>query len=195
MSGFPSLQPAMTAQVVIAPPFAIGNLSRGSGLNVVSYPNHIQPITAGTLKSEPGFSPAVDAEFVHGSDYIHADPTQKHVRLNVKSVLKNKDGAVGYPATRIQGYTWLTDNWQQLIALLYTGTINLSEATAAILQGSPDAKTTEFGDAFTHLEIETGADSLRELESGQFVASGRFVIEPGKPTMVEYKISKVVVGK
>jgi Protein of unknown function (DUF3237) len=40
------------------------------------------------MKSEPGVSPAVDAEIFFGSDLIRADPSEKHVRLDVRGLLK-----------------------------------------------------------------------------------------------------------
>ena len=43
----------------------------------------------------------------------------------------------------------------------------------------------------THVKFETGSDELRALEQKVYVASGRFVIEEGKPLVVEYKISQV----
>lgn len=43
----------------------------------------------------------------------------------------------------------------------------------------------------THVIFETGSDELRALEQKIYVASGRFVVEAGKPTVVEYKISEV----
>lgn len=46
-------------------------------------------MSGGTVKSAPGFSPAIDAEFVGvGNDYIHADPDGKHLRLNAHGVIK-----------------------------------------------------------------------------------------------------------
>jgi hypothetical protein len=46
-------------------------------------------MTGGTVKSDPGYSLALDAEFVGtGSDYIHADPDNKHLRLNAHGVIK-----------------------------------------------------------------------------------------------------------
>jgi len=46
-------------------------------------------MVSGTMKSESGFSPDVDAEFVGvGNDYIHNDPTGKHMRLNANGCLK-----------------------------------------------------------------------------------------------------------
>ena len=42
--------------------------------------------------------------------------------------------------------------------------------------------------------FETGSDDLRALEQNIYVASGRFVIEAGKPPIVEYKISEVAAG-
>ena len=43
----------------------------------------------GTVKSEPGFAPAIDAALVgQGADYIHNDPSGKHMRLDAHSVIK-----------------------------------------------------------------------------------------------------------
>lgn len=44
------------------------------------------------------------------------------------------------------------------------------------------------------MHFETGADDLKDLTTSTFVAAGRFRVEEGKPTVVEYKISKVVKG-
>ena len=46
-------------------------------------------MTGGILKSDPSFSPSIDAEFVGtGNDYIHADPDGQHLRLNAHGVVK-----------------------------------------------------------------------------------------------------------
>jgi hypothetical protein len=43
----------------------------------------------GTLKSEPGFEFAIDAELHSvGYDFIRMDPDGKHLRLDVRSQLK-----------------------------------------------------------------------------------------------------------
>ena len=44
------------------------------------------------------------------------------------------------------------------------------------------------------MEFETGDEKLKDLELGVFVGAGRFLVEKGKPAVVEYKISKVVKG-
>lgn len=41
------------------------------------------------------------------------------------------------------------------------------------------------------VEFEVGSKELAALEEKVYVGSGRFVIEPGKPTIVEYKVSEV----
>ena len=41
------------------------------------------------------------------------------------------------------------------------------------------------------VRFETGDDRLKELEHGTFVGAGRFLVEQGKPAVVEYRISKV----
>ena len=81
-----------------------------------------------TIKSEPGFTPEVDASIVgQGNDYIHNDPDGKHMRLNAHGQVKDKSGA--------------------MIHLNYTGVIAITPELGAILTGKEDAKSTEFGDA------------------------------------------------
>ncbi|KAL8789761.1 MAG: hypothetical protein Q9213_001012 [Squamulea squamosa] len=156
-------------QVEIQPGLPVGSASRGTPLNVV-------PMTGGTAISHPSFSPSVDAVFAgQGNDYIRNDPSGNHMRLDAHAVLKNKG----------------SDN---MFYVHYTGVIELTSAETAILSGSPDAKTTEFGNAFINLHFETGDESLKDLETGVFVGAGRFVIEKDRPTTVEYRISKVVRG-
>lgn len=49
-------------------------------------------MTGGTVVSAPSFSPALDAEFIGtGADYIHNDPSGKHMRLNAHGVIKYAD--------------------------------------------------------------------------------------------------------
>ena len=93
----------------------------------------------------------------------------------------------------------------------------------SVLSGEKAAKNTEFGGAcepslvfinhfllsrikpvlrsiltnaptVIEMRFETGEESLKDLERGTFVGSGRFLIEEGKPVTVEYKLSKVVKG-
>ena len=49
-------------------------------------------------------------------------------------------------------------------------------------------------DPVVEMKFETGDEKLKDLETGVFVGAGRFVVEKGKPVVVEYKISKVVKG-
>ena len=44
------------------------------------------------------------------------------------------------------------------------------------------------------MKFETGDEKLKDLETGVFLGAGRFVVEKGKPVVVEYKISKAVKG-
>jgi len=168
MSDFPSLQPAMTVRVVIDAPLAVGGTT-GTPLNIV-------PMTSGTIKTEPGFEPALDAE-LHGVgyDYIHNDASGETMRLDVRSQVKNKDGT--------------------LIAMYYKGTVTLTDGVKALLTGEPDARTTPFGDSFTTFTFETGNPAYKGLENGVFVAAGHFVKEAGsKELIVEYKVSRVLKG-
>ncbi|KAI4168610.1 MAG: hypothetical protein LQ343_006274 [Gyalolechia ehrenbergii] len=132
-------------------------------------------MTGGTAISHPSFKPAVDAVFEGvGNDYIRNDPDGKHMRLDAHGVLRDK-------------------NLGSLIYVHYTGIIGITPDLELVLSGSPDAKTTGFGNAFIHLTFETGDERLKELETDVFAASGRFVVEEGKPITVEYRVSKVVV--
>ena len=54
MSGFPSLTPAFTVHVLIDAPLQVG-AQAGSDLVIV-------PMLSGTVKSEEGFEPKLDAE-------------------------------------------------------------------------------------------------------------------------------------
>ena len=49
-------------------------------------------------------------------------------------------------------------------------------------------------DPVIEMKFETGDEKLKDLETGVFIGAGRFVIEKGKPIVVEYKISKAVKG-
>jgi len=44
------------------------------------------------------------------------------------------------------------------------------------------------------LTFETGSEKYKELETGIFVAAGRFIVEKDKPIVVEYKVSRVKHG-
>ncbi|KAI4250684.1 MAG: hypothetical protein LQ352_005302 [Teloschistes flavicans] len=104
------------------------------------------------IKSEPGFSPAIDAEIVGtANDYIHNDPNGKQMRLDAHGVVKDK-GTGG------------------IVYLNYTGIVNITPELGMILGGDPNAKSTEFGDSFIEMRFETGDEKLKDLELGVFLA-------------------------
>lgn len=154
-------------QLTFDAPYPVGTLNKGIVLQIA-------PINAGTVTTEPGFSgPKLDAEIIYGSDHVHLDPSMKFARINVNAVLKNKpDGS--------------------LIHYNYHGILEMTPGGVAILMGSPDAATTAYGDAFTHVDFETGAEDLKGLETSKFVGCSHFVVEPGKPPVVESKVSRIV---
>jgi len=164
MSGFPSLQPAFTVRAKLDPSMQVGSASRGTPLAIV-------PMVGGYVKSEPGFMPTVDAE-LHGVgyDYIRADASGTHLRLDVRAQLKDTSG--------------------DLIAMFYKGPLAFSEGVKKVITGAADAKTTGYGDSFMTFEFETGSNTFKPLETMVFCASGRFVMEGGE-TFVEYKVSRV----
>lgn len=171
MAGFPRLIPAFSVNIFVETPKAVGTLSSGPALIHVPFiPN------TGHLRSEPGYEATVniDAVFDHGVDFIKADPDGKHVRLDVQSLAKDK----------ISG---------GLVRLNYTGTIDMASTNGKVLRGDADAATTDFGGIFSQVVFETGAPELKALEGKVYVGSGRFILEPGKPVVVEYKISEVAI--
>ncbi|TVY28108.1 hypothetical protein LHYA1_G002730 [Lachnellula hyalina] len=166
ISGLQKLVPAFITHIVLDPPIAVGSVSKGAPLTIAPFAS-----TNSYLRSEANYPIKIDAVFAHGSDFIRQDPSGKHLRLDVNSVLKDKSGAV--------------------ISYKYSGVMTLTPAIGAVLQGAADAKSTDFGDIVMHVLFETGSDELRPLEQKIYVASGRFVVEAGKPAVVEYKISEV----
>ncbi|KAL1962723.1 hypothetical protein VTN77DRAFT_9267 [Rasamsonia byssochlamydoides] len=168
MAGFPSVKPAFTIQVTVAPPLSVGSAHRKTSLTIV-------PMTGGTITSEAGFSPAIHGEFVGtGNDYIHVDPDNERMRLDAHGVVKTNDGA--------------------LIYLNYKGTVRLTPEVKSIFAGQAGDLATPFGDAFTYITFETGDERYKDLENGVFVAQGRFVNQKDKPLVVEYRVGQVVQG-
>lgn len=106
-----------------------------------------------------------------GGDWIHADPDGKHMRLDVRTVIKTDDG--------------------EHLTYVYNGIINVTEGITKILSGAPDAKTVDFGDVFATPKFITGSEKYKYLENCVFVAGGRFVVTDSG-VQVEYKISQVV---
>ncbi|OAL34603.1 hypothetical protein AYO20_06020 [Fonsecaea nubica] len=184
----PKALTVLISQITFDAPVVIGKINSGSQL-------YIALINAGTLKSEPGFEPAVDAQVLFGTDHFKVTEDMKYVTIDVKAALKNEDGTT--------------------ISYAYTGHIEITPAFGLILAGSPDAKTTDFGHVFTHitfevscpshmtygmtpqtdLMLETGAPNFKSLETGRFVGASRFIVNgEGKGPVIETKISKIVKG-
>ncbi|KAA6410794.1 MAG: hypothetical protein FRX48_05104 [Lasallia pustulata] len=87
-----SLPSAGHDDVIIDPPMGVGSASKGTPLAVA-------PMTGGTVKSESGFSSAIDADF--------------HMRLNAHQVIKGKSGSMIY-----LNYTGVVDITPELGAIL-----------------------------------------------------------------------------
>ncbi|KAH6634344.1 hypothetical protein B0J18DRAFT_453120 [Chaetomium sp. MPI-SDFR-AT-0129] len=160
-TNFPKLTPAFTVRVAIYPPTSLT-----STLTFV-------PFTAGgTIVSHPNYPIQLDAAIEHGADYIRAHPSGKHVLLDVQSVARDaKSGS--------------------LVRFGYKGKIATGGEAGKVLRGEAGLGETPFGEAFTVVEFEAGTGALAVLEEKVYVGSGRFVIEAGKPVIVEYLVSEV----
>ncbi|KAL4899025.1 hypothetical protein BDW74DRAFT_184133 [Aspergillus multicolor] len=168
MAEFPALKPAFTINIEIDAPLAVGTGVRQTSLQII-------PFSKGVFKTQESFEPAFEAQVVGtGNDYIHVDPDGKHMRLNANGVLKTQDDALLY--------------------VNYTGVITITEAEQKVLSGTADEGSTPWGNSFTHVTFETGDDRYKDLENRVFVSKGRFNVQKGKPTVVEYRVSQVVQG-
>lgn len=108
---------------MIEPPASVGTTARGGTILFVPFvPN------SGSVKSEASYPIQLDAEFVHGADYVRMDPNGENVRLEIHSVAKDK--ATG-----------------ALFRFSYTGTVSLAGPAGKVFRGEPDMATTGFGDA------------------------------------------------
>ncbi|EJT76129.1 hypothetical protein GGTG_06052 [Gaeumannomyces tritici R3-111a-1] len=166
MSGFPRLVPAFTAQVPLNPGVQIGT-ARNGDLFMASFVEG-----EGSLRSEPGYEVQFDGVFAHGSDYIRPDADGRYARLDVNSLLRDsKSGA--------------------LLRYGYTGNLALIDPIKLVLGDKPEAKSTDFGHVFTNITFESSDAALKALNDKVYVGSGRFIVEQGKPVLVEYKISEV----
>ncbi|KAL6241592.1 hypothetical protein RBB50_011615 [Rhinocladiella similis] len=97
MAGFAALKPALTAQETSTAAassslrwvryqfsFILSYEDEGAVIN-----EHFtwQLINSGTLKSEPGFTPAIDAKFEFGTDHFKVTNDMKYCTIDVKAAL------------------------------------------------------------------------------------------------------------
>ncbi|KAF8541451.1 hypothetical protein BDD12DRAFT_829250 [Trichophaea hybrida] len=164
MTGFPTLKPFATICAQIDQPNPIGTLCSGPTQFFVSIKN-------GTLTTEPGVEPALKTTLVMGGDWLLADPDLKHLRLDMRSVIKTEDDVH--------------------LTFSFKGIINVTPDIAKILQGEPDAESIDFGNILALPQFQTGHEKYKYLENLVFVASGRAIVGEGGVT-VEYKVSQVV---
>ncbi|KAG7293097.1 hypothetical protein NEMBOFW57_003143 [Staphylotrichum longicolle] len=126
--------------------------------------------SGGSIVSDPSYPIQVDAALEHGADYITLSRDGRYVKLDVQSLARD---------ARTGG----------LLRFTYTGKVAMGGAAGKVLRGEAGAATTGFGDAF--VEFQTGSEELKAIEEKVYVGSGRFVLETGKPVIVEYKVSEV----
>lgn len=147
----------------------------------------------GSLVSEPTYPYAVRATFLHGSDYLRRDQDGQHVRLEVTSTARDEDN-------------------HSLVRFSYTGIVAMDGEEGKVIRGDANATTTGFGNACMYtlwkmslslsmltfscdlvvqVRFETQDPYLGPLEDKMYVGSGRFIVDPNAPIVVEYKISEV----
>ncbi|KAK6530827.1 hypothetical protein TWF281_007664 [Arthrobotrys megalospora] len=163
MAEFPTLKPAFTALLNIAPGLPVGALSGGQNLTWVN-------ILSGTLVSHPEYPVEVNATLISGADWIHGDPSGAIQRLDVRSIFKTDDGA--------------------LLNFSYLGAIHMDQEIASIFGGTAKAGLVTSWRGVTHKFIQTGTVKYKRLENDIFVAVGRFHVKEDS-VVVEYKISYV----
>ena len=75
----------------------------------------------------------------------------------------------------------------------YQGVVKVDEATTKVLQLSPEAKTTNYGDQyfFTSPFIETSSEKFKWMETSLWIAQGHWVVDD-KGWAVEYEIYRAV---
>lgn len=91
-------------------------------LNIPFVPN------LGTLVSEPGYEPLLDATFVHGSDFLRRDPDGQRVRLDVSSVARDSTSGA-------------------MLRFSYNGVVGVAGDEGRVIRGDGNATTTGFGNA------------------------------------------------
>jgi RNA polymerase I-specific transcription initiation factor RRN6 len=110
------------------------------------------------------------------------------MRLDVRSQVKCASSISVSPSSLLTLPARTDDG--TIIAMYYKGAVALTPGVQAVLSGSKDAKTTEFGDSFVTFGFETGSEKYKGLQDGVYVAAGRFVKE-GEATVVEYRVGRV----
>ncbi|KAI8650242.1 hypothetical protein NCS56_01476800 [Fusarium sp. Ph1] len=134
-------------------------------LNIPFVPN------LGTLVSEPGYEPPLEATLSTGATFCAATRTAKRVRLDVSS--RREDSTSG-----------------AMLRFSYNGVVGVAGDEGRVIRGD-NATTTGFGNAFVQVRFETNASGLKPLQDKLYVGSGRFIVEENQPIIVEYKISEV----
>ncbi|KAF4964153.1 hypothetical protein FSARC_7903 [Fusarium sarcochroum] len=148
LTNFPVLIPAFTAQIAIDRPLVISS----SLLNIPFLPNE------GTLISEPGYEPPLEATFIHGSDFLRRDPDGQWVKLEVSSVARDTSGAV--------------------LRFNYNGVVDMAGDEGRVIRGDANATTTGFGNACSgRFIIEEDQPIIVEYKISESTPPTKHVVE------------------
>ncbi|KAK3615602.1 hypothetical protein LTR56_026490 [Elasticomyces elasticus] len=131
----------------------------------------IAPVTGGFIKG-----PGIEMEFTPGSsDWPRLDATTGVLHLDVRSQARNRETG-------------------DCIFVTYTGFIKLDPLAQAVMEWSPDARTTESSEHYfiTTPKFEVSSEALKWMEQTVFVAHGHFVVPGDGTEAVEYEVYKVV---
>ncbi|KAJ9613149.1 hypothetical protein H2200_003090 [Cladophialophora chaetospira] len=130
-------------------------------------------VTGGFVK---GVGPAAGLEAdIHpaSSDGLLLNPSTNTAHLNVRFAARSSSGDVIYTE--------------------YQGILKVTEAGQKVLAGSPEAKSTAYGDQewFISPRIETSSDKFKWMEETVWLGQGHWVVDE-KGSAVEYEVYRAV---
>ncbi|KAH8804443.1 hypothetical protein F5884DRAFT_859069 [Xylogone sp. PMI_703] len=163
------LVPALYLNVTVSQLY-LGTLNTGSSLVL----GHID---LGTLRSEPGFEPHVEADVLYGDDYPTIDPSRKITRTNMRATIQPRDDEIAFQM-QATGIEMSTPDKDVILAA----------------KGSGPGYKAAYGSAYAVWTVSFfgGGEKYAALQDGIFVASEALT---GSANLGEFyvalKISKV----
>lgn len=131
------------------------------------------PILSTSLSTVPSYTgPTLTATTaLLGADWIHADPSGEHLRLDVRSVVKLDSG--------------------KHLDINYKGIVAVTDETKAILAGGAKEGSLPWGTVYAQWKFQAEDEALKGLQDKLWVASGRFNVGGDGGVEVEYHVFEV----